>query len=447
MIKLKLISLGCAKNLVDGERMLSALKQAGICLTEALEEAEVAVVNTCGFIESAKQEAIETILETAQYKKTGRLKALIATGCLTQRYREEFQKELPEVDGVLGTGSYESIVDAVRETLAGRRYAAFGDKDCAPLEGGRILSTPPYTAYLKIAEGCDNHCAYCVIPSLRGRYRSRRLEDILEEARGLCAAGVRELIVVAQDITRYGTDRYQKPMLPELLRELCRLDVRWVRLHYLYPDEIDDALVSVIAEEPKIVNYLDIPIQHISDRLLRRMHRRGGKAEITQLFRTLRERIPGLVLRTSLIVGLPGETEEEFAELCGFLQEASVERAGVFCYSAEEGTEAAEMPGQVEEETKRRRRFIAEEIQTAVIDEYNLSCMHKVFEVLCEGYDSEEQAYVGRTYADSPEIDGKVYFQSDREHAPGEFVMVRIDDSAGVDLLGAALCETERGTV
>lgn len=437
-IRLGMISLGCAKNLVDSEHMLAQLQEAGIEIVDDVTDADVAVVNTCGFIESAKQEAINTILETAQLKQTGSLKALIVTGCLVQRYPQDIMKEMPEIDAVLGTGSYTNIVDAVRAVMQapGTVYQNFGQIDEAELEGGRILLTPGYSAYLKIAEGCDNHCAYCVIPSLRGRFRSRTMEHILEEAKALADAGVRELIVVAQDITRYGRDLYHKQMLPELLHELCRMEFTWVRLHYLYPDEITDEIIDTIANEPKIVKYLDIPIQHVNDRILRAMHRRGNAAFLRDLFHKLRSHIPGLVLRTSLIVGLPGETEEEFEELCEFLREMQIERAGVFCYSPEEGSEAAAMPNQIDEEVKQERRMIIEELQSDVLDHFAARMKGQLIEVLCEGWDGETGLYIGRSYADSPDIDGRVLFDSAFSVEEGQFVPVRITGAQGADLTG-----------
>ena len=384
-IKLGMISLGCAKNLVDGEHMLAQLADAGVTIVDDVAEADVAVVNTCGFIESAKQEAINTILETAQLKQTGSLKALIVTGCLVQRYPKEIVEELPEIDAVLGTGSYTNIVDAVRAVMQapGTVYQNFGQINEAEMEGGRILLTPGYSAYLKIAEGCDNHCAYCVIPSLRGKFRSRAMEDVLKEAQALADAGVRELIIVAQDITRYGMDLYHEHKLSELLHELCKMDFTWVRLHYLYPDEITDDMIETIAQEPKIVKYLDIPIQHVNNRILRAMHRRGDAQFLRELFHKLRREIPGLVLRTSLIVGLPGETDEEFEELCDFLREMQIERAGVFCYSPEEGSEAAEMPDQIDEELKNERRMIIEELQSDVLDQFAARMQGQLLDVLC----------------------------------------------------------------
>ncbi|MGM9629148.1 30S ribosomal protein S12 methylthiotransferase RimO [Butyricicoccus sp.] len=437
-IRLGLISLGCAKNLVDSEHMLAQLAEAGVTIVDDVADADVAVINTCGFIESAKQEAIQTILETAELKKSGQLKALIVTGCLVQRYPEEITEEMPEIDAVLGTGSYTNIVDAVRAVMQapGTVYRNFGQIDEAEMEGGRILLTPGYSAYLKIAEGCNNHCAYCVIPKLRGRFRSRPMEDILEEARAMAAAGVREIIVVAQDITRYGTDLYGERRLSDLLHELCAMDFTWVRLHYLYPDEITDDMIETIATEPKIVKYLDIPIQHVNNRILKAMHRRGDSAFLRSLFHELRSRIPGLVLRTSLIVGLPGETEEEFEELCEFMREMNIERAGVFCYSPEEGSEAAEMPDQIDEETKNERRMIIEELQSDVLDRFAARMKGQLIEVLCEGWDGETGLYYGRSYADSPDIDGRVLFDSAFSVEEGQFVPVRITGAQGADLTG-----------
>lgn len=437
MPKIGLISLGCAKNLVDSEHMLALLRAAGWEITEDMAEADVGVVNTCGFIEAAKSEAIETILETAQFKQTGKMKGLVVTGCLVQRYAQEMQKELPEIDVICGTGSYENIVDAANAALGGQKAAYMADMASAALEGDRSRLTPSYTAYFKIAEGCSNRCGYCIIPKLRGPYRSREMAALLEEARELSAAGVKELIVIAQDITKYGMDLSEhKRLLPELLRQLCELDFTWVRLHYLYPDQITDELIDVIASEPKIVKYLDIPLQHVSKRILRAMHRPGDGEEFAALIAKLRERIPGLVLRTSLIVGLPGETEEEFAELCSFLQDTQIERVGVFEFSPEEGTEAAELPDQIDAETKANRRLIVEELQSGVLDDYNTSRHGEVMDVLCEGWDDEQQLWFGRTYADSVEVDGHVYFESDDAPTVGEFVPVLITESLGPDLLG-----------
>lgn len=440
-VKLGLISLGCAKNLVDSEHMLAMLQDAGIQIVPDVTDADVAVINTCGFIEAAKQEAIETILETAQLKETGSLQALIVTGCLVQRYKDEFVQEMPEVDAILGTGSYTNIVDAVQAVMKDKQpkaYEAFDPINLAEQEQGRVLLTPKHYAYLKIAEGCSNHCAFCVIPQLRGRFRSRDMENILEEARELAASGVREVIIIAQDITMYGRDKYGKAMLPELLRELCKLDFDWVRVHYLYPDEITEEMIDVIAEEPKIVKYVDLPIQHVNDRILKAMHRRGDSSFLHELIQKLRDRIPGVVLRTSLIVGLPGETDEEFEELCTFLREAQIERVGVFCYSAEEGSEAAEMPDQIDESVKQERRMIIEELQSDILDAFARRMEGQLLEVLCEGWDAETGMYYGRCFADSPDVDGRVLFESPFSVDEGEFVNVRIDGAEGAELTGCA---------
>lgn len=437
MPKIGLISLGCAKNLVDSEHMIALLRGAGWEVTEDMAEADVGVVNTCGFIEAAKTEAIETILETAQYKQGGKMKGLVVTGCLVQRYADEMRSELPEIDVLCGTGSYDDIVDAANAALRGGSAAYMADITAAALDGGRDRLTPSYTAYFKIAEGCSNRCGYCIIPKLRGPYRSRGMDALLDEAKALADAGVKELIVIAQDVSKYGMDLPEhKRLLPDLLRGLCKLDFTWIRLHYLYPDQITDELIDVIAGEDKIVKYLDIPLQHASKRILRAMHRPGDGAEFLRLFEKLRTRIPGAVLRTSLIVGLPGETDEEFAELCEFLQQARIERVGVFEFSPEEGTEAAALPGQVDAEVKQNRRLIVEELQSGVLDDYNIGRHRTVMDVLCEGFDDEQQLYVGRTYADSIEVDGHVYFESKQDIQPGEFVPVFITDSLGPDLLG-----------
>lgn len=435
-MKIGLISLGCAKNLVDSEHMLARLREVGHEIVTDMDDAEVGIVNTCGFIESAKAEAIETILETAQCKQSGKMQGLVVTGCLAQRYRAEIENDLPEVDVICGTGSYENIVEAVEAAYGHEKRVYFGAMDEADLGGSRSRLTPGYTAYFKIAEGCSNTCAYCIIPKLRGKYRSRDFDALVEEARVLSGAGVKELIVIAQDITKYGIDLYGKRRLPELLRELCKMNFTWIRLHYLYPDQITEELIDVIAEEDKIVKYLDIPLQHASKRVLRAMRRPGDRESLTALIGKLRERIPGVVLRTSLIVGLPGETEEEFTELCEFLQDVRIERAGVFEFSPEEGTIAAEMPDQIDDETKENRRLIVEELQSGVIDDYNLSRVHEEMDVLCEGFDEDANMYYGRTYADSVEVDGKVWFVSEAPCTAGEFVRVRIDDSLGADLSG-----------
>ena len=420
------ISLGCAKNQVNCEQMMSLVQAAGHEIVSSPDGADVAVVNTCGFLASACEEAIGHILDLGELKRAGRLKKILVTGCMAQRYKDDVLEELPETDGVLGTGSYGEIASAIAGVMErGMRPCRLGDIHTAPQNGPRILSTPPWYAYLRIAEGCDNHCAYCVIPSLRGRYRSRPMGELLDEAAELASAGVRELLVIAQDITRYGTDLNGEHQLAALLRELCRLDFHWIRLHYLYPDEITDELIETVAGEPKILPYLDIPIQHCNDEILRLMNRRDTKASIRALFRTLRERIPGLVLRTSVITGLPGEGEAEFEELCQFLREQKIERAGVFPFSPEEGTRAAGMAYPAPEEAQRRAE-IAVDVQSEIIDGYNESILGEEREVLCEGFDAQGQMFYGRSYAESPEIDGQIYFTAEEDAAPGEFVTVRL---------------------
>lgn len=435
-MKVAFVSLGCAKNLVNTEQMMALVRAAGHEITADPAGADAAVLNTCGFIDSAKSEAIQNILELAQLKAEGGLQKLLVTGCLSQRYRDELMAEMPEVDGVLGTGSYSDIVPALEAVMAGEHPRLFGDIDHTREDGARVVSTPAYTAYLKIAEGCDNRCSYCIIPYLRGRYRSRSMESLLDEARGLAARGVREIIVIAQDITRYGTDLYGRRALGELLTQLCRLDFHWVRLHYLYPDEVDDALIDVIAREPKILKYIDIPLQHINDGILRAMNRRSTKAEIVELLAKLRARLPGLVLRTSLICGLPGEGEAEFEELCEFLRQAGIERAGIFQFSPEEGTPAAVMPNQVDPDVAARRVELLVDLQSRVMDSFNESRMGEVLEVLCEGFDPDMGCYAGRSYADSPDVDGKVFFTAAGLVPAGSFVHVRITGAADGDLTG-----------
>ncbi len=431
------ISLGCAKNQVDCERMMHRVQEAGHTVSGDIEGCDVVVINTCGFIDSAKSEAIDHILMTAALKAEGKVGKILVTGCLSQRYQDEICKELPEVDGILGTGSYTKIVPAIETLLDGGRVFDFGSIDAPEEECSRILTTPRHYAYIKIAEGCDNHCAYCVIPSLRGKYRSRQMDDILYEARVLAASGVKELIVVAQDTSRYGTDLPgHKRLLPELLHRLCQIEqIKWVRVHYVYPDEIDDEFIRTMAEEPKIVKYLDIPIQHCNDRILALMNRRGNGAFIRELLTKLRQRIPGLVIRTSLITGLPGEGEAEFEELCAFLRDMKMERVGAFPFSPEEGTPAAQME-HVDADVALERAQRVEMLQAEIMDEYNASMVGKVLDVLVDGYDEEYGQYYGRTYADSPEIDGRVWIASTEPVHEGDFVSVRIDGTQDGDLTG-----------
>lgn len=432
-----MVSLGCAKNQVDAEQMLFLLQQAGYNILPEPAGADVVIVNTCGFIESAKTEAIDNILAMAQLKAEGSVGKILVTGCLAQRYQEEILKELPEVDGVLGTGSYYDVVSAVKQLLDGAEgIEEYGDIQAPVQECGRILTTPKHYAYLKIAEGCDNHCAFCIIPTLRGKYRSRPMEKLIEEAKELAVSGVKELIVVAQDTSRYGIDLYGERKLAELLRALCKIDgFVWVRVHYLYPDEMSDELIDVLANEPKIVKYLDIPIQHIDDGILKKMNRRGNSKYLKALLTKLRDRIPGLVLRTSLITGLPGEGEKEFEALCDFLREYKLERVGAFAFSPEEGTRAAKME-YPDAEVARQRADVVEEIQSRIMDEWNESMMGKKFQVLCEGYDADEECWYGRTFADSPDIDGRILFDSEEELTPGDFVTVEVTDACDGELIG-----------
>ncbi len=434
--RIGMISLGCAKNQVNAEQMLYLLREAGHEILPSVEGADVVIINTCGFIDSAKSEAIDHILAMGECKAQGIIGKILVTGCLSQRYQEEILKEMPEVDGLLGTGSYGQVVSAVERLMAGEAVSQFGDIHAPVDEFGRILTTPEHYAYLKIAEGCDNHCAYCVIPSLRGRFRSRSMDDCLYEARLLARDGVRELIVVAQDTSRYGIDLYGERRLPALLRELCKIEeLHWIRVHYLYPDEMSDELIEVIASEPKIVKYMDIPIQHVNDGILRRMNRRGTRVELDALFARLRERIPGVVIRTSLITGLPGEDEAAFEELCDWLKCHKLERVGAFAFSPEEGTAAARMEYPPEEVAVHRAELVAQ-LQSRIMDDYNQMRQGQVLEVLCEGYEEESGLYVGRTYADSPEIDGHVFFDSAMPVRVGSFVSVRICGVRDGDLTG-----------
>lgn len=445
MAKIGFISLGCAKNQVDCERMMYRVQEAGHSVESELSGCDVVVINTCGFIDSAKSEAIDAILAVAQLKEQGLVGKILVTGCLSQRYREEVRKEMPEVDGLLGTGSYTEIVPAIEELLKERNVEAFASIDTPEQEVGRVLTTPAHYAFVKIAEGCNNRCAFCIIPYLRGKYRSRKMEDVVAEAESLAAQGVKELIVVAQDTSRYGMDFPEhKRLLPELLRRLCRIEgLHWIRVHYVYPDEIDDELIDVIAQEPKIVKYLDIPIQHCNDKILKRMNRRGDSAFLRDLLAKLRNRIPMLVIRTSLIAGLPGEGEEEFQELLDFLKETRMERVGAFVFSPEEGTPAARME-HVDSDTAAERVRIIEELQSGIMDEYNASRIGTEMEVLVDGFDEETEQFYGRTYADSPDIDGRVWISSEESLREGMFVTVHMDGTVDGDLSGYVVEETEK---
>lgn len=437
MANIGFISLGCAKNQVDCERMMFRVQEAGHTVQPDVIGSDVVVINTCGFIDSAKSEAIDFILQMAQLKEQGLIGKILVTGCLSQRYQDQIMQEMPEVDGVLGTGSYSQVVEAVDALLENDSVSEFGSIDAPEEETGRILTTPEHYAYIKIAEGCDNRCAYCIIPYLRGKFRSRTMDDVLYEARVLAANGVKELIVVAQDTSRYGTDLPgRKRLLPELLRELCKIEgFQWVRIHYLYPDEIDDELIRVIADEEKIVKYLDIPIQHCNSNILKLMNRRGDGEYLRNLFTKLRQQIPGLVLRTSVITGLPGEDDAAFEELCQFLKEMKLERVGAFAFSPEEGTPAALMDFADNEIAQQRAQFI-EDIQSRIMDDYNAAMIGKTLKIVVDGYDEDVEQYFGRTYADSPEIDGRVWIATDEPLSEGSFMYVTIDSLVDGDLSG-----------
>lgn len=436
-IKVGMVSLGCTKNQVDAELMLALITKQGYELCADARRCDVVIINTCGFIEDAKRESIETILEFAQLKGRGRIKAVVVTGCLAERYQMEVARELPEADVVLGIGSNSHIAAAIERALHGEKVYEFGAKEDVPLSGERVLTTPPYTAYLKVAEGCDNRCTYCAIPLIRGGFRSRPMDEVLEEAQRLAASGVRELNVIAQDTTRYGKDLYGRLALPELLDRLCEIDgLRWIRILYGYPDTITDELLEVIARQPKVCKYLDIPLQHASGNILKRMNRRFDRQSLAALMEHIRARVPGVTLRTTLIAGFPGESEADFAELCEFVKEVRFDRLGCFAYSAEDGTPAAEFPDQIDEELKRHRADLVMELQMGIAAGLAHKKIGSSLETLVEGFDEESGRYVGRTAADAPDIDGRVYFDSERECTPGEFVTVTIEDAEDYDLLG-----------
>ena len=438
-IKIGMVSLGCSKNQVDAEIMLSLLCQGGYELCADPSQCQVVIVNTCGFIEDAKRESIETILEFCQMKEQGLLKAVVVTGCLAERYREEMAVQIPEADVILGIGKNSEIVAAVRRALEGERVVDSGPKGDLPLEGERVLTTPGYFAYLKIAEGCDNCCTYCAIPLIRGRFRSRPMEAIVEEARRLIAGGVQEINLIAQDTSRYGEDLYGTYSLAELLTRLCRLEgLRWLRVLYCYPDHLTDQMLEVMAREEKIVKYIDIPLQHCSGPVLKAMNRTGDRESLLRLMAHVREKIPGVTLRTTLIAGFPGETEEDFEELCRFVKEARFERLGCFAYSQEEGTPAALLPGQLDEEEKRRRAEIVMNEQMPIAFQVSASQVGKTLPVLVEGMDEETGLYCGRSPMDAPDIDTRVLFTSGRPCREGEFVQVEITGTEGYDLTGRA---------
>ena len=442
--KIGMVSLGCPKNQVDAERMLAELKAAGFEITNEEEKAEVIIVNTCGFIESAKAEAIENIIEVSAYKESGNLKALIVTGCLAERYKDQILTEIPEVDSVVTIGANVKIVDIVNSALEGKNQLYSAEKTCLPLKGERILTTPFYTAYLKVAEGCNNRCSYCAIPEIRGNFRSLPIEDCVAEAKKLAENGVKELIVVAQDTTNYGADIYGKPSLSELLKELIKIEeIHWIRTLYTYPDKITDELLDLIASEEKLVPYLDIPIQHASDRILKKMNRRGNSADIEALINKIREKIPEITLRTSLITGFPDETEEDFTVLAEFVNKVRFDRLGCFAYSEEEGTPAAGFENQVDPQVRQDRSENIMNDQMTIAEEKNEQKIGSTVEVLVEGYDSYIKCFYGRSAADAPDIDGKVFFMSEKSLEVGSFVKVLINDVIEYDLLGEIREEKE----
>ena len=433
-----IVSLGCAKNRVDAEMMMFKLHEAGFELIQDAAMADAAIINTCGFIESAKQESIDEILELAQLKKEGKIKAIIVTGCLAQRYNSEIMKELSEVDAVIGIGKNADIAKVVQNALDGEKVEDFPDKMLLPMEGGRVQSTEQHWAYLKIADGCDNCCTYCAIPLIRGRFRSREMENIIKEAERLVYNGVKEINVIAQDTTRYGEDLYGELKLAELLRKLCKIDgLEWIRVLYCYPDRITDELLDTIREENKIVKYIDLPLQHCSGKVLRAMNRRGDKESLLELVEHIREKIPGVVLRTTLIAGFPGETEEEFAELSDFVRQTKFERLGCFAYSQEEDTPAALMDDQIDEEVKNRRAEIITEQEALIIDSWCESQIGKDIDVLVDGFDRYAECFFGRSAFDAPEVDPNVFFTAPgRKPRPGEIVRVHISDHIDCDLTG-----------
>ncbi|MBQ7784429.1 MAG: 30S ribosomal protein S12 methylthiotransferase RimO [Oscillospiraceae bacterium] len=443
-IRVGMVSLGCSKNQVDAERMLYKIKQRGWQLVSDAALADITIINTCGFIESAKQEAIETILEFAQLKKEGRIKKIIITGCLAERYRDEILTEIPEADAVVGLGSNDKICDIIDHVLANEQLTSFGSKLDLSLTGGRVQTTLSFYSYLKISEGCSNCCSYCAIPAIRGKFRSVPMEELCAEAEQLAADGVRELIVIAQDTTRYGEDIYGKNMLPELLRRLCRISaLKWIRVLYCYPERITDELIDVMASEEKIVKYIDMPIQHCDGEILKRMNRPGDEQSIRNVINKLRERIPDIILRTTLITGFPGETEEQFEGLCEFVNDIEFDRLGCFAYSPEEGTRAAEMDGQLDEETKEHRADIIMEQQMLIMEKKNNLLLDKTVEVVVEGFDRYGECYFGRSAADAPDIDGKIFFTSpEKKLYSGMFVKVHINEIIDYDLIGDVVDES-----
>ena len=445
MTNIGFVSLGCSKNLIDTEVMLKKLADAGYAIVPDETQADIVVVNTCGFIESAKQESIDNILDVAWLKTNGRLKGIVVTGCLAERYREQVIEEMPEVDAVLGTGSYDEIVTAIKAVEAGEKFMSFKDKEASPLGGERLVTTPEYTAYLKIAEGCDNRCTYCAIPLIRGRLRSRTIEEIVSEAKELEAIGVKELNLIAQDTSRYGLDLYGKYALADLVRALTKeTSIPWIRLLYCYPDKITDDLIAEMRDNPRLLKYMDLPIQHISDKILTAMNRHGNAALIRDAVERVRKAIPGVTVRTTAIVGFPGETEEDFAELCAFIKEARFDRFGAFPYSQEEGTPAASFPDQIDEQVKQDRYDTLMQTQLEISAELQRAKIGSTVTVLCEGYDVVAGTHYGRSEADAPDVDGKVYFSSPVRVPAGTFVDVKITDALDYDLVGECVSKIDK---
>ena len=445
MTNIGFVSLGCSKNLIDTEVMLKKLADAGYAIVPDETQADIVVVNTCGFIESAKQESIDNILDVAWLKTNGRLKGIVVTGCLAERYRTQVIEEMPEVDAVLGTGSYDEIVTAIKAVEAGEKYTSFKDKEASPLGGERLVTTPEYTAYLKIAEGCDNRCTYCAIPLIRGRLRSRTIEEIVSEAKELEAIGVKELNLIAQDTSRYGLDLYGRYALADLVRALTKeTAIPWIRLLYCYPDKITDDLIAEMRDNPRLLKYMDLPIQHISDKILTAMNRHGNAALIRDAVERVRKGIPGVTVRTTAIVGFPGESEEDFSELCAFIKEARFDRFGAFPYSQEEGTPAATFPNQIDEQVKQDRYDTLMQTQLEISAELQRAKIGSTVTVLCEGYDVVAGTHYGRSEADAPDVDGKVYFSSPVRVPAGAFVDVKITDALDYDLVGECVPKTDK---
>lgn len=435
MYKVGMISLGCPKNQVDGEILLQRLADAGFEIVAQIEDSDVMIVNTCGFIEDAKKEAIEAILEVAEYKQAGLITAIVVTGCLAERYQDEIIKEMPEVDAVIGIGANKDIVKVCQKALIGIETSNFPNKCYLPIDGKRMLSTPSHWAYLKIAEGCDNRCAYCAIPSIRGKFRSRRMESVVSEAKELAARGVKEIILIAQDTTKYGQDLYGDYKLDELLKQLVLIDgIEWIRLFYCYPQRITESLIDVIAEEEKICKYIDIPLQHSNGDVLRSMNRAGSGSDYKALIDRMRSRIDNLALRTTFMVGFPGETDEQFEDLCSFIKEIKFDKMGCFAFSPEEDTPAYDMPDQIDDEIKKRRQEVLMNTQYYITEESNKSRVGRIYKVIIDDFDGEK--YTGRSYMDSPEIDSGIIFTSDIPLEIGSFVKVRINNFDGYDLIG-----------